>query len=60
MSIRTNPPDLSVVATCVQHAEERDKRLVTGLDEQHSERVIVESNSFKGLDDWGKDGSSGD
>ena len=60
MSIRTNPKELPFVTFCVQHGEERDERLVAGLDEQDSERVIVESNTFEGLDKRGKDGSSGD
>lgn len=60
MNGRTNPKGLPAGALCVQHVEERDKRLITGLDEQDSERVILESNPFEGLDDWRKDGSSGD
>ena len=59
ISIRTNTRDLPFGALCIQHGEERDERLVTCLDEQESERVIVESNSLEGLNDWGKDGSSG-
>lgn len=52
MKIRTNPgpPEPPVVATCVQRVK---ARLVTGLGEQDSERVIVESNSFEGVDDDG-------
>ena len=58
MSTRTNPEELSVATLGVQHGEKRDERLVTGFNEQDSERVIVKRNSFEGLGDWRKDGSS--
>ena len=58
MNIRTNPKELSVGALGAQHREERDERLVTGLDEQKSERAIVECKSLEGLGDGGKDGSA--
>ena len=58
VNIRTNPKELPVGALGAQHREERDERLVTGLDEQKSERVIVECNSLEGLGDGGKDGSA--
>ena len=60
ISIRTNAKEWLALVLGAQHGEERNERLIASLNEQKSERVIVENNSLEGLDDRGKDGSSRD